>query len=107
MEDRPEYIKDWYKHMTPEEFNKMDDEGKTFYRELMPLYEKYVGTNKLLGHIRNYINTHDIVRKDDFRFQLVCMWCDHIRYRREQHGMNFKAEDVFKIKIPKEILSVQ
>ena len=61
----------------------------------------------MLKDIREYVSTHTINRKDDFRFQLIRMWCDHIHYYRELHGIEFKPEDVFDIKIPKEILSIQ
>ena len=101
----PWYIKHWMEEKD-ENYPWRDEEARVFNLEFMPLYRKYVGTKKLLPLIREYINTHEIKRKDDFRFQLICMWCDHIHYYRDLNGIPFKAEDVFKIKIPKEILSI-
>lgn len=104
--ERPWYIKHW-----EESYNMShsfyDKEAEEFYNDFFPLYLKHVGTKSLLKDIREYINTHTITRKDDFRNQLICMWCDHIHYYRELHGIEFKAEDVFSIKIPKEILAIQ
>ena len=80
---------------------------KSFVKIFFPLYLKHAGTKALLKDIREYVSTHTITRKDDIRFQLIRMWCDHIHYYRELHGIEFKPEDVFDIKIPKEILSIQ
>ena len=103
----PWYIESYTKWMNkkPEEYK--DQESMEFNRDFMPLYIKYAGTKSLLKHLQNYLNTHEITRKDDFRFQLVSMWCFHIQYYRERRGIPFKAEDVFKIKIPKIILDLQ
>ena len=104
--ERPWYITQWEEtYKNQKTFH--DKEAEEFYRDLFSLYVKHVGTKALLKDIRNYINTHTITRKDDFRFQMICMWCDHIHYYRELHGIKFEPEDVFSIKIPKEILSVQ
>lgn len=103
--ERPWYIKHWEEKKDTSVF--MDEQAEIFNKEFMPLYIKYVGTKKLLPCIREYINNHTITRKDDFRFQLICMWCDHIHYYRDLNGIPFKAEDIFNIKIPKEILSIQ
>ena len=84
-----------------------DAEAEEFQRGFMPLYLKYAGTKSLMKHLRNYIYTHEITRKDDFWFQLVSMWCFHIQYYRERRGIPFKPEDIFKIKIPKIILDIQ
>jgi len=100
----PWYISHYFENIsTPPH----DEESAMFRKDFLPLYKEYVGTKNLLKHIRNYINTHEITRKDDFRFQLVCMWCDHIHYYRDLHNIPFKAEDVFKIRIPKEILNIK
>jgi len=103
----PWYIADWFKEIPPDMWDKMDDEARVFRSEFMPIYREYVGTKGLRRRLVNYIDTHEIKRKDDFRFQLVCIWLNHIQYYRELHGIPFKAEDVFKIKIPKEILNIQ
>lgn len=105
--EKPWYINHWeesYQNSFKKSF--YDKDAEEFCKEFMPLYLKHVGTKALLKDIRDYISTHTITRKDDLRFQLTCMWCDHIHYYRELHGKNFEAEDVFKIKIPKEILSI-
>ena len=99
----PWYIEQWSDDKLPVP---TDKEAKEFHKDFIPLYLKHAGTKKLLGDIRNYLRSHEIIRKDDFRLQLVCMWCDHIHYYRELHEIQFKAEDVFKIRIPKEILTI-
>lgn len=104
--ERPWYIKHW-DNIKDNNYPFIDEEAKVFNKELLPLYRKYVGTKKLLPCIKEYINSHKIIRKDDFRFQLICMWCDHIHYYRDLHGIPYKPEDVFKIKIPKEILNIK
>ena len=103
----PWYLESYanYANKAPEEYQ--DEESREFYRDFMPLYLKYAGTKSLLKHLRNYINTHEIKRKDAFRFQLISMWCFHIQYYRERHGKQFNPEDVFKIRIPKIILEIQ
>ena len=106
--ERPWYIQHWDEsYQTSLHTSYCDKEAEEFYKDFVPLYLKHVGTKALLKDIRNYINTHTIIRKDDFRFQMICMWCDHIHYYRDLHNIPFKAEDVFSIKIPKEILSIQ
>jgi len=100
------YLENWFEDISKEQFEKMDEEARTFYTEFMPLYKKYVGTNQLLKHIRSYLKTHIIKRKEDFQIQITCMWIDHIHFYRDKNGVSFKAEDVFKIKIPKEIKSL-
>lgn len=104
-EDQP-YLKHWFKNISEEQIKKMDEEARTFYTEFMPLYKTYVGTNQLLKHIRDYLKNHVIKRKEDFQIQLTCMWIDHIHFYRDKKEINFKAEDIFKIKIPKEIKSL-
>lgn len=103
----PWYIECYTEWMNkkPEEYR--DQEAMEFNRDFMPLYLKYAGTKSLMKHLKNYLKTHEIKRKDDFRFQLISMWCFHIQYYRERHGIPFKPEDVFKIKIPKIILDIQ
>lgn len=103
----PWYFESYAEHVNKNSEEYRDDEAREFYTVFVPLYLEYAGTRRLLGILRNYLATHEIKRKDDFRFQLVSMWCFHIQYYRETHGIPFKAEDVFRIKIPKEILSIQ
>ena len=107
IEDLPWYLESYAQHLDrdPESFR--DKEAMEFNRDFLPLYVKYAGTKSLMKHLREYIKTHEITRKDDFRIQLVCMWVNHIQYYRELHNIPFKAEDIFKIKIPKEILNIQ
>ena len=112
MEDKkarelPWYLDEYAKCLErgPESYR--DNEAMEFNRDFLPLYIKYAGTKSLMKHLRNYIDTHEIKRKDDFRFQLVSMWCFHIQYYRERRNKPFKPEDVFKIKIPKEILNIR
>ena len=105
--DYPWYIQHWMEEPNENTQKIMDDEAKEFRKIFMPLFREHVGTKKLLKDIKNYLETHEIKRKDDFRMQLTCMWLDHIHYYRELHNIPFKAEDVFSIRIPKEILSVQ
>lgn len=112
MEDKnvrelPWYLEHYAKYLDREPESYRDKEAMEFNRDFMPLYLKHVGTKSLMKHLREYIKTHEITRKDDFRFQLVCMWVNHIQYYRELHNIPFKAEDIFKIKIPKEILNIQ
>lgn len=112
MEDKkvrelPWYLEHYAQYLDREPESYCDKEAMEFYRDFMPLYIKYAGTKSLMKHLRNYIKTHEITRKDDFRFQLVGMWVNHIQYYRELHNIPFKAEDIFKIKIPKEILNIQ
>ena len=107
MEDKPWYIQHYLEPVKPEVWERMDDEARTFHTDFIPLYGKYAGTKALLPRLRNYLATHEIKRKADFRFQLVSMWCFHIQYYRELHGIPFEPEDVFKIKIPKEILGIK
>ena len=107
MTQLPWYLESYVKTMEKEPSEFRDRESMEFYRDFMPLYLKYAGTKSLMKHLRNYLNTHDIKRKDDFRFQLVIMWCWHIQYYRERHGISFKPEDVFNVKIPKIILGLQ
>ena len=104
----------WYLESYLEEHNEaikkgtfFDTEAEEFQRDFIPLYLKYAGTKSLMKHLRGYINTHEIKRKDDFRLTLICMWCWHIEYYRERHGIPFKPEDVFNIKIPKIILDLK
>ena len=107
IETVPWYIASWFREITLDRWEKMDDEARTFYSEFIPVYREYVGTKGLRSRLISYINTHEIKRKDDFRFQLIGMWVNHIQYYRELHNIPFKAEDIFKIKIPKEILNIQ
>ena len=107
MEAKPDYIQDYLVPPTKESWIQMDDEARAFQTEFIPIYGKYAGTKGLLPHLRKYLNTHEIKRKDDFRFTLIIMWCYHIRYYREKRGKEWKAEDVFKIKVPKEILAIK
>lgn len=105
--EKPWYIEHWEESYNKPKTSFYDKDAEDFYYDFFPLYLKYVGTRKLLQCVREYINTHEIKRKDDFRLQLICMWCDHIHYYRDLHNIPFKAEDIFSIRIPKEILSVQ
>lgn len=105
IQSLPWYLKEYVKLTRKREFR--DEESKCFCKEFVPLYLQYAGTRGLMKHLRNYIASHEIMRKDDFRFTLIGMWCWHIQYYRERRGIVFKPEDVFKIKIPKEILSIQ
>lgn len=105
--DLPWYLQEYAEPVKPETWEKMDEEARTFQVEFIPKYLKYAGTKSLLRHIREYINTHEIKRRNDFRFQLICMWCWHIQYYRERHGIKFEPWDVFKIRIPKLILEIQ
>lgn len=107
IEDLPWYIERYAEQLDRPATDFCDEEAAEFYRDFLPLYVKYAGTKSLMKHLRNYINTHEIKRKDDFRFQLIGMWVNHIQYYRELHKIPFKAEDIFKIKIPKEILNIQ
>lgn len=107
IEDLPWYLESYAEHLKKEPESFYDKEAMEFYRDFLPLYVKYAGTKSLMKHLRNYINTHEIKRKDDFRFQLVTMWCWHIQYYRERRNKPFKPEDVFSIKIPKEILNIR
>lgn len=107
MEVKPDYIQDYLVQPKPQEWEQMDDEAKAFQTDFIPIYGEYAGTKGLLPRLRNYLNTHEIKRKDDFRLTLIIMWCYHIRYYREKQGKEWKAEDVFKVKIPEEILSIQ
>lgn len=112
MEDKkvrelPWYLEEYAKCVEREPESYRDKEAMEFYRDFVPLYVKYAGTKSLMKYLRDYIKTHEITRKDDFRFQLVSMWCFHIQYYRELHGIPFKPEDVFKIRIPKEILDIR
>lgn len=97
------HFKEW--NATQEQLDNMDVEARTFYVEFMPLYKKYSGTKQLRKHIIQYLSTHEIKRKDDFRGQLICMWIEHIIEYRESNNIPFKAEDVYKIKVPQEILN--
>lgn len=109
MTQLPWYLESYLEHHN-EAIKKgtfFDAEAEEFQRDFMPLYLKYAGTKSLMKHLRGYIKTHEITRKDDFRFQLIGMWVNHIQYYRELHNIPFKAEDIFKIKIPKEILNIQ
>ena len=105
-EEYPWYIQHWIEVPNENTQKIMDDEAKEFVKTFYPLYRKHVGTKKLLKDIKDYLATHDIKRKEDFKIQLVCMWCDHIHYYRDLHGIEFKAEDVFKIKIPDVIKNI-
>lgn len=105
--EKPWYIKHWEESYNKPKTSFYDKDAEDFYHDFFPMYLKYVGSRKLLQGIREYINTHEIKRKDDFRLQVICMWCDHIHYYRDLHNIPFKAEDIFSIRIPKEILSVQ
>lgn len=107
IENLPWYLESYVKALNREPESFRDNEAMEFNRDFLPLYVKYVGTKSLMKHLRNYINTHEIKRKDDFRFQLVVMWCWHIQYYRERRNIPFKAEDVFRVRIPKEILNIQ
>ena len=107
VRELPEYLEDYAEYVERGSESYYDKEAMEFYRDFVPLYVKYAGTKSLLKHLREYIKTHEITRKDDFRCQLVSMWCLHIQYYRELHNIPFKAEDIFKIKIPKEILNLQ
>jgi hypothetical protein len=107
IEELPWYIEHYAEQLDRPATDFCDGEAMEFYRDFLPLYVKYAGTKSLMKHLRNYIDTHEIKRKDDFRFQLVSMWCFHIQYYRERNGIPFKPEDIFKIRIPKEILSIQ
>ena len=106
--ERPWYIKQWeesYQRAIQTTF--YDKDAEEFCKDFVPLYLKHAGTKALLKDIREYVSAHTITRKDDIRLQLICMWCDHIHYYRELHGIEFEPEDIFSIKIPKEILSIQ
>ena len=107
IEELPWYLKGYAKELNKKHKNFRDNEAMEFDRDFLPLYVKYAGTKSLLKHLRNYINTHEITRKDDFRFQLVSMWCWHIQYYRERRNKPFKPEDVFGIRIPKIILDLK
>jgi hypothetical protein len=107
IEELPWYLEDYAKELNRKHKKFRDNEAMEFNRDFLPLYVKYAGTRSLLKHLRNYINTHEITRKDDFRFQLITMWCWHIQYYRERRNKPFKPEDVFKIRIPKEILNIK
>ena len=107
IEELPWYIEHYAEQLDRPATEFRDEEAMEFYRDFLPLYVKYAGTKSLMKHLRSYIDTHEIKRKDDFRFQLISMWCFHIQYYRERNGIPFKPEDVFKIRIPKEILSIQ
>ena len=109
MAQLPWYLKDYLESHSKimENGTFYDAEAEEFHRDFMPLYLKYAGTKSLMKHLKNYISTHEITRRDAFRMQLVMMWCWHIQYYRERRGIPFKAEDVFKIKIPKIILDIQ
>ena len=102
----PWYIEHWSNDKLPADYKFLDKDAEEFHKDFIPLYLKHAGTKKLLGDIRNYLRSHKIIRKDDLRLQLVCMWCDHIHYYRELHEIPFEAEDVFKIRIPKEISTI-
>lgn len=93
--------------ITPEMEILMDDEAKVFQKEFMPLYIKFSGTKQLKKHLLHYIATHDIKRKDDFRGQLAMMWIEHIIEYRRLNNIPFSAEDIYKIKIPQEILNIK
>lgn len=104
-EEKEIMFPDWTK--SPEEIEKMcDEEAKSFYRDFVPLYMKYRGTRQLRKHLAEYIKTHEIKRKDDFRFTLIGMWIDHIYLYRLNQGKEFKAEDCFRVKIPMMILNI-
>lgn len=103
----PWYMEHYRELLGRERFKFQDEEGYEFNRDFLPLYVKYAGTKSLMKHLKNYLATHEITRKDDFRFQLVSMWCFHIQYYREKNGIPFRAEDIFKIRIPKIILDIQ
>lgn len=107
IEDLPWYLEHYAEYVEREPESYRDKEAMEFNRDFMPLYLKYAGTKSLMKHLKNYLNTHEIKRKDDFRFQLISMWCFHIQYYRERRGIPFKPEDVFKIRIPKIILDIQ
>ncbi len=107
VRELPWYLEHYAEYADREPESYRDKEAMEFNRDFVPLYVKYAGTKSLMKHLRNYIKTHEITRKDDFRFQLVSMWCYHIQYYRELHGIPFKPEDVFKIRIPKEILDIK
>ena len=107
IEELPWYLESYAERLNREPESFLDNEAREFNRDFLPLYVKYAGTKSLRRHVRNYINTHEIKRRDDFRFQLISMWCFHIQYYRERRGIPFKPEDIFKIRIPKEILDVQ
>ena len=107
LDELPWYLESYAEHLDRPESDFCDTEAMEFNRDFLPLYVKYAGTKSLMKHLRNYLATHEITRKDDFRFQMVSMWCFHIQYYRERNGIPFKPEDVFKIRIPKEILSIQ
>jgi hypothetical protein len=101
-----EYIQDYLKEPTEHVKKLMDAEAWTFHNEFLPLYGKYAGTKKLLQCIKDYTKKHEIIRKDDFRSQLIGMWIYHIRLCCEYHGIEFKAEWCFKIRQPKAILDI-
>ena len=104
-QSRPWYLEPYAELAKKTKFQ--DEESRCFCKEFIPVYLQYVGTRELMKYLRNYINTHEITKKDDFRTTLVIMWCWHIQYYRECRGVVFKPEDVFKIKVPKEILSIK
>lgn len=104
INELPWYLEEYAISAKKKQFQ--DKEGEEFNRDFMPLYLKYAGTKHLIKHIRNYINTHEIKRRDDLRFTLVMMWCWHIQYYRERRGIKYVPEDVFKIRIPKEITNL-
>lgn len=104
LNNLPWYIDQWRedyeKRKTKDPSEYCDQEAFEFNRDFMPLYLKYAGTKALKRHLRDYIATHDITRKKDFRFQLTCMWVEHIQFYRERNGIPFKPEGIFKIQIP-------
>lgn len=91
----------------PEMWDKMDEEAKVFYKEFIPQYLKYRGTKKLRKIIKDYIDAHEIKRKDDFSMQLTCMWCEHLIMYKELHKLPFKSEDILSFKIPDFIKNIQ
>ena len=107
LEELPWYLRSYTEWIGKKREECIDQEAFEFNRDFLPRYLEYVGTKQLMKHLRNYLKTHEITRKDDFRNQLVGMWCWHIQFYRERRGIPYKAEDVFKIKIPKIILDIK
>lgn len=81
----------------------VDDDAKAYRQDFVPLYAKYSGTKKLLPAIKEFLKTHDLKRKEDFCMQFTMMWIYHIMLCHKYHNLDFKPEDIFKIRIPKTI----
>ena len=98
-----EEIQDYLVEPTEEEWARFDDDAKMYHRDFVHLYAKYTGTKKLLPAIKKFLKTHDIKRKEDFGIQFTIMWIYHIKLCHLYHDIEFDAEDIFRVKVPKVI----